>query len=115
MAAASEDEDPIGEGEAAGGWVSAVVGQDGLLDRLQLHARAMRSGSKDLADHIIAAVRAAQQDQLRRAGESAASPEEAVDPEQFFRRLDDMEAQAAQDFARLTSSLDETLRRLEEK
>ncbi|WP_326820603.1 YbaB/EbfC family nucleoid-associated protein [Streptosporangium sp. NBC_01756] len=114
MPAAPENDEPTGTGEAAGGMVGAVVGEDGLLATLRLDARAMRFGSMDLADHIVSAVRAAQQDRLERMDE-ATSAEEGVLPEEFMRRLDDMEAQASHDFARLTSSLDETLRRLEER
>ncbi|MER6943206.1 hypothetical protein ABT294_04205 [Nonomuraea sp. NPDC000554] len=115
MPATPEDEVPTGAGEAAGGLVGAVVGEDGLLAGLRLDARAMRFASEDLADHIVSAVRAAQQDRLQRVGEPATSPEEGVDLEEFTRRLDGMEAQAAHDFARLTASLDETLRRLDER
>ncbi|MER5425969.1 YbaB/EbfC family nucleoid-associated protein [Streptosporangium roseum] len=115
MTATPEGDELTGTGEAAGGLVGAVVSEDGLLARLRLDARAMRFGSQDLADHIVSAVRAAQQDRLERMDEPAASPEEGVLPEEFMRRLDDMETQAAHDFTRLTASLDETLRRLEER
>ncbi|WP_433253510.1 YbaB/EbfC family nucleoid-associated protein [Streptosporangium sp. CA-135522] len=115
MAATSEGDGPTGTGEAAGGLVSVLVDEDGLLARLRLDPRTMRLGSHELADHIVAAVRTAQRDRLERMDEPAALAEEGLDAQEFIRRLDDMEAQAAQDFARLTSSLDETLRRLEER
>ncbi|WP_101790054.1 hypothetical protein [Nonomuraea indica] len=111
--APDEDEPPTGSGEAAGGLVRAVVGEDGLLAELRLNARAMRFGSDDLADHVLSAVRAAQQDRLSRIEPPA--EEQSLDVEEFTRRLDDMENQAARDFARLTASLDEALRRIEER
>ncbi|MGN9842419.1 hypothetical protein ACTMTI_30275 [Nonomuraea sp. H19] len=114
MRAAPEDDPPTGAGETAGGLVGAVVGEDGLLARLRLDPRAMRFGSHELADYILGAVRAAQQDRLKRVGEPAPPPEESLDTEELIRRVNDMEAQAASDFARLTSSLEEMLRRLDE-
>ncbi|MEV4114790.1 hypothetical protein [Nonomuraea sp. NPDC049695] len=111
MAAASGDEGLMGHGQAAKGLIRAVVGEDGLLARLRLDARAMRLGSEDLAGHVLSAVRAAQQDRLSRA---EPSPEENPGMDEFMRRLDEMEAQTAQDFAFVTSSLDEALRRLKE-
>lgn len=110
-----EDAEPTGAGHAAGGLVNAVVGADGLLARIQLDARVMRFASQDLADHIVTAVQAAQRDQLERAREHTPPTEESLDLEEFNRRLDDMEAQSAADFARVTSSLNEMLRRLDEE
>lgn len=115
MATAPQDDEPIGEAEAAGGLVRAVVGGDGLLAGVRLDARAMRFASQDLAEHIVSAVRAAQQDRLRRVGDPPEPSEEGADMEEFLRRLDAMEEQAAHDFGRLTASLDETLRRLYER
>ncbi|TDD04653.1 hypothetical protein [Nonomuraea diastatica] len=85
------------------------------MARLKLDPRSMRLGSHELAGHIVAAVRAAQQDRLAKVGEPA-TPLEAEGPgaEEFIRRVNDMEAQAASDFARLTSSLEEMLRRLDD-
>ncbi|MGW0805892.1 hypothetical protein [Nonomuraea sp. NPDC002799] len=113
MAPPYKDDSPTGSGEAAGGLVRAVVGEDGLLAELRLNARAMRFSSKDLAEHVLAAVRAAQQDRLSRAEPPA--EEESLDEEELIRRLDDLELQAARDFAQLTASLDEALRRIEER
>ncbi|MEO3800749.1 YbaB/EbfC family nucleoid-associated protein [Nonomuraea sp. B1E8] len=114
MRALPEDDPLTGAGEAAGGQVRAVVGEDGLLARMKLDPRAMRLGSHELAGHIVAAVRAAQQDRLARVGEPATPAEEGPGTEEFIRRVNDMEAQAASDFARLTSSLEEMLRRLDD-
>ncbi|TDE22005.1 YbaB/EbfC family DNA-binding protein [Nonomuraea mesophila] len=111
--AAPEDDAPTGAGEAAGGQVRAVVGEDGLLARLKLDPRAMRLASHDLAEHIVAAVRAAQQDRLARTPEPG-PPQDDLATEELIRRVNDLEAQAAGDFARLTSSLDEMLRRLDD-
>ncbi|GAA3688576.1 hypothetical protein GCM10022224_062550 [Nonomuraea antimicrobica] len=110
---AANDPEPTGDGEAADGLVRASVGADGLLAGLRLDARAMRFGSHDLADHVVSAVRAAQQDRLSRL-DKPAEPPEPPDLKEFVHRLDDLEAQAARDFAQLTSRLDETLRRLDE-
>ncbi|MEU4234123.1 YbaB/EbfC family nucleoid-associated protein [Nonomuraea sp. NPDC026600] len=101
-------------GEAAGGQVSADVGADGLLTALRLDPRALRLGSRELAGQIVVAVRAAQRAHLDRMGESSEEPVALGEHEQTLaRRLDELEVQASRDFDRLTSALDETLRRLE--
>lgn len=95
--------------------ISADVGADGLLEGLRLNPRALRLGSEMLAGHIVAAVRAAQENLSDQIGESAADSATAggLEPAALVRRLDEVEDQAAQNFTRLTATLDETLRRLE--
>ncbi|MGN9840076.1 hypothetical protein ACTMTI_18315 [Nonomuraea sp. H19] len=117
MADPSEHDDVRGAGEAAVGLISAAVGRDGLLEGLRLDPRALRLGSHDLAEQIVIAVRAAQHDLLDQIGDGGAEPSApaGMEPETLMRRLDELEIQAERDFARLTSSLDETLRRLEER
>ncbi|MDN3352302.1 YbaB/EbfC family nucleoid-associated protein [Actinomadura sp. DC4] len=90
------------------GLVTADIGADGLLEGLRLSPRALRLGSEALAEHIVSAVRAAQQDQRDKTGEGA---REGLDT--MVRRLDEMEVQAERAFGHLTSTLDEALRRLE--
>jgi DNA-binding protein YbaB len=103
-------------GESLDGLVSAYVGGDGLLERLQLNPRALRLSSEALAEHIVSAVRVAQKDLRDQTGESVrvGAVPEGLDPATMVRRLDEMETQADLGFARLTSALDEALRRLEE-
>ncbi|MEV6861506.1 hypothetical protein AB0M44_10945 [Streptosporangium subroseum] len=111
-----QDDGPSGTGEAIAGLVSAAVGTDGLLENLVLNPRALRAGSQELAEHIVAAVRAAQQHRLSRIAE-AAGDEPAMDDvglDALMKHLDDLEAQVSVDFTRLTSALDDTLRRIEE-
>ncbi|MEV8633516.1 YbaB/EbfC family nucleoid-associated protein [Streptosporangium sp. NPDC051023] len=115
--AVSDESDARGTGEAAGGLVSAEVGADGLLERLRLNPRSLRLCLEELAEEVVSAVRAAQQDRIGRIGER---PEEAVapadlGPEVLMRRLDEMEIHVVHDFDRLTATLDETLRRLEDR
>jgi hypothetical protein len=102
-------------GEAADGQVSADVCADGLLTALRLDPRALRLGSQELAGQIVIAVRAAQRAHLDRMGESSEEPAAPGEHEAqtLARRLDELEVQASRDFDRLTSALDETLRRLE--
>jgi hypothetical protein len=76
----------------------------------------MRLSSEQLAEHVVSAVRAAQQDRLGRVGESADGAEGAVngfDAEMLTKRLAELEAQSARDFMQLTAALDETLRRID--
>ncbi|MFE3451988.1 hypothetical protein ACFXJ8_24015 [Nonomuraea sp. NPDC059194] len=115
MADRSGHDDMRGAGEAAAGLVSAEVGHDGLLEALHLNPRVLRLGSHDLAEQIVLAVRAAQRDLLDQIGDGGEEPiaPEGVDPEALMGRLDELELRAEHDFERLTSSLDETLRRLE--
>jgi hypothetical protein len=81
--------------------VWADIGADGLLESLRLSPQAMRLTATELAAHIVSAVRVAQQ-----AGR-------AIDPATMVRRLDEMQAQADLGFTRLTTALDEALRRLD--
>ncbi|WP_214408840.1 hypothetical protein [Sphaerisporangium fuscum] len=114
MADDQEAEDLRGQGESAAGQIVAVVGVDGLLEDLRLNPRSLRMGSEELAEHIVSAVRAAQQDRLSRTGESEPDAEAAaIDPAELMRRLDDLEVQALRDFGSLNATLDEMLRRME--
>ncbi|MFF5206589.1 YbaB/EbfC family nucleoid-associated protein [Streptosporangium sp. NPDC000396] len=116
MAASQQGDGPSGTGEAAAGLVNAVVGADGLLEKLTLNPRALRSGSQELAEHIVVAVRAAQRHRLSQI-DKADGDDSAIDDaglDALLQRLDDLEAQANVDFMRLTSALDDTLRRIEE-
>jgi DNA-binding protein YbaB len=110
---ASEGEDLRGFGEAARGLVGATVGADGLLENVRIAPRALRLDSQELAEQVLAAVRAAQQDQLARAGEPADDLPPALAPETMAKRLDAFEAEALDRFSRMNTSLDELLRRLE--
>ncbi|MEV0195967.1 hypothetical protein [Nonomuraea sp. NPDC050691] len=95
--------------------VVATVGDDGLLEALRLDPRVLRNGSQDLAEQVVAAVRAAQRHHLSRAADAADTADTAAGPapESLVQRLDQMELQAVHDFDRLVSTLDETVRRLE--
>lgn len=94
-------------GRASGELVSAEVGTDGLLEGLRLNPRALRLSSEALAGHIVAAVRAAQ---LNRIGEC---PADEADVYGLIRRIDEIEVQTARDFDRLTSTIEDSLHRLE--
>ncbi|MEV0148813.1 MULTISPECIES: hypothetical protein [unclassified Nonomuraea] len=114
MTADQEADEPRGRGESAAGQVVAVVGADGLLEHLRLNPRSLRMGSEELAEHVVSAVRAAQQDQMARAGEPPPDAEaEAIDPAELMHRLDELEVQSLRDFASLNATLDEMLRRME--
>ncbi|MEU8104221.1 YbaB/EbfC family nucleoid-associated protein [Nonomuraea muscovyensis] len=112
MARQHSSGDGRGSGSSGDGLVAATVGDDGLLEALRLDPRVLRLGSHDLAEQVVAAVRAAQRRHLSQAAEATDAAAEP-DPEPLVQRLDEMELQAAQDFDRLVSALDETLRRLE--
>jgi DNA-binding protein YbaB len=113
----AEDADPRGVGEAACGLVSAEVGADGLLADLRLNPRALRLGSAALAEDIVSAVRAAQEDLRGRTDESAGPPAlpEGLDPSVLVRRLEEVETQADLGFLRFSTVLDEALRRLDDR
>ncbi|MEV4097905.1 hypothetical protein [Streptosporangium saharense] len=97
--------------------MSADVGADGLLAGLTLNPRALRLNARPLTEHIVSAVRAAQRDRIARLDERAEgeTAQDGLDPAELVRRLDEFEAQATRDFDRLTWTLDETLRRLDDR
>ncbi|GLW11608.1 hypothetical protein Misp01_67360 [Microtetraspora sp. NBRC 13810] len=71
-----------------------------------------------LAGNIVSAARAAQQDRLGRIEESEgdeAAPQEGFDSGELVQRLDELAAEAVQDFDRVTSALGEMSRRLEKR
>ncbi|NUW31465.1 hypothetical protein HTZ77_08510 [Nonomuraea sp. SMC257] len=117
MPTRQEADDPRGRGESAAGQVVAVVGADGLLESLSLNPRSLRMGSDELAEHVVSAVRAAQQDLVARTDEPPPDAEEAegdaIDPAELMHRLDELEVQSLRDFASLNATLDELLRRME--
>jgi hypothetical protein len=104
-----------GSGTGASGLVIASVGSDGLLARLRLDPRALRLGSHDLAELIVGAVRAAQEEHLAQAPDEPEQPEDPEAERRLSSRLDELEVGAVRDFERLTSALDEVLRRLEDR
>ncbi|MGN9836796.1 hypothetical protein ACTMTI_01605 [Nonomuraea sp. H19] len=95
--------------------MGAEVGTDGLLEGLRLNPRVLRLSAEALARHIVSAVRAAQQDRLGRIGECPPGPSEGLDLEGLICRIDEMEVQTARDFDWLTSTIEETLRQLEDR
>ncbi len=102
--------------------MSAVVGADGLLERLRLSPRTTRLDGATLADQIVAVVRAAQQDRLNRvddigdeaAGEGTDNDSADFDVQELILRVEELEFRAYGDLSRMNAVLDETLRRLDD-
>lgn len=102
--------------------MSAVVGADGLLERLRLSPRTTRLDGATLADQIVAVVRAAQQDRLNRvddtgdedAREGADNGSADFDVQELILRVEELEFRAYGDLSRLNAVLDETLQRLDD-
>jgi hypothetical protein len=102
--------------EAARDGIRARLDANGLLERLDLNPRVLRLGSDELAGRIVQAVRTAQEDWLakgNRPGADASPIPEGLDQKTLMRRLEEMEAQADRGYARLTATLEETLRRMD--
>ncbi|TDD48227.1 YbaB/EbfC family DNA-binding protein [Nonomuraea terrae] len=83
-----------GSGTAADGHVVVSADSSGRIDKIQLNPRAMRLASQDLADELLRAVNAAQDDCARQAREllAGAGVGEVVDEAAFAameRRLEE--------------------------
>lgn len=91
-----------GTGTAAGGQIVVGADSSGRIDKIDLNPRVMRLGSKELADELLRAVNAAQDDCARQAEEllAGAGMNTVVDEATFAeveRRMNDLAASFQQD------------------
>ncbi|MBB5074874.1 YbaB/EbfC family nucleoid-associated protein [Nonomuraea endophytica] len=82
--------DTSGTGESRSGMISAAVGHDGRIRKLKIEARAMRLDSAELAEQVVEAVTAAQDD-LDRATRALLPPGENADPADIMRQFEDLQ------------------------
>ncbi|MFI6293153.1 YbaB/EbfC family nucleoid-associated protein [Nonomuraea sp. NPDC050790] len=91
-----------GAGESRSGMISAAVGHDGRIRTLKIGPRAMRLESAELAEQVIEAVTAAQDD-LDRATRALLPPGENgengenVDPAAIMRRFEEIQDDLARE------------------
>ncbi|MFI6538464.1 YbaB/EbfC family nucleoid-associated protein [Nonomuraea sp. NPDC050547] len=79
-----------GAGESRSGMINAEVGPNGRISRLKIEARAMRLDSAELAEQVVEAVTAAQ-DELDRATRALLPPGENADPADIVRQFEDLQ------------------------
>ncbi|WP_329428151.1 YbaB/EbfC family nucleoid-associated protein [Streptosporangium sp. NBC_01495] len=102
-----------GSGEAAGGQVRAVAGQDGRLHELHLNPRVMRMASENLAQEILLAVNAALDD--LRAGVPGLEAAELTDPQELAKTLGGVHADVMRRMDEFADGVELVVRRLEER
>lgn len=118
LSAPENQEDPAwetlrGNGQAADGQVSVLVGPDGRLAELNLNPRVMRMASEDLAREILTAVNAALDD--LRAGIPGLDPAAVMDPRKLTESLEDVHADVTRRLDEFASGIELAVRRLEER
>ncbi|MFI6900040.1 YbaB/EbfC family nucleoid-associated protein [Nonomuraea sp. NPDC050394] len=79
-----------GVGESRSGMINAAVGPDGRISKLKIEARAMRLDSAELAEQVVEAVSAAQED-LDRATRALLPPGENAGPADIMRQFEDLQ------------------------
>ncbi|MEV4894222.1 YbaB/EbfC family nucleoid-associated protein [Nonomuraea sp. NPDC055795] len=79
-----------GAGESRSGMINAMVGPNGRISKLKIEARAMRLDSAELAEQVVEAVTAAQDD-LDRATRALLPPGENADPADIMRQFEDLQ------------------------
>jgi DNA-binding protein YbaB len=112
-AAAPEDaggEPAEGVGEAADGKVRVTAGPGGLLKSVELDPRALRLGSEELAEQVMAAVNAALTD-LRSAAAGAAAAQ-AVDPAGLANALHELQDRSVRQMEMISQAFNDALSRL---
>ncbi|MCG5212969.1 YbaB/EbfC family nucleoid-associated protein [Streptosporangium sp. KLBMP 9127] len=102
-----------GSGEAAGGQVRAVAGQDGRLRELHLNPRVMRMASEDLAREILAAVNTALDD--LRASVPGLEAADLTDPQGLAETLGGVHADVMRRLDEFADGVELVARRLEER
>ncbi|MBG6067715.1 YbaB/EbfC family nucleoid-associated protein [Micromonospora ureilytica] len=109
---------PTGEGElrgrgtAADGLVEAVVVGYGRLESLEIDPRLLRRGTGAIADHVIEAVRTAQDDELRQRQEMLGGD---IDQAATHRQLEAVAAEAWRGLDGMIGDLDALTRRFDKR
>ncbi|XVQ11666.1 YbaB/EbfC family nucleoid-associated protein [Spirillospora sp. CA-255316] len=99
-----------GVGEAADGKVRVTAGPGGLLKSVELDPRALRLGSEELAEQVMAAVNAALTD-LRSAAAGAAAAQ-AVDPAALTNALHELQDRSVRQMEMISQAFNDALSRL---
>jgi DNA-binding protein YbaB len=116
LAAAGDGQGPGHEvrGVGHGGQerVRAEVSAGGRLEALSIDPTLARVGVESIAEYVIDAVRAAQEDAQRQVAEAMAAAG-GVDTRALSRQLGDVAVEATRGFDRMLADLDGVLRRLD--
>ncbi|GIF52355.1 hypothetical protein DFJ67_8125 [Asanoa ferruginea] len=99
----------FGHGSAADGQVEAEVSAFGRLESLVIDPRLLRAGGADVAEFVVEAVRAAQDDERTRRTAAVGTPDTAALTKQLERVSED----AYRGFNKMIGDLDAITRRMD--
>ncbi|MEV4617173.1 YbaB/EbfC family nucleoid-associated protein [Asanoa sp. NPDC049573] len=99
----------VGRGVAADGQVSAEVSAFGRLETVEIDPRLLRAGAAAVAEFVVEAVRAAQDDERTQRSSALGTPDTAALTKQLERVSED----AFRGFDRMVSDLDAITRRMD--
>jgi DNA-binding protein YbaB len=94
--------------------VRAEVSAGGRLEALSIDPMLVRVGVEAIAQYVIEAVRAAQEDAQRQVAEAVAATG-GVDTQALSHQLGDVAVEATRGFDRMLADLDSVLRRLDRR
>ncbi len=109
----SDSEAVRGIGTAADEAVRAEVSACGRLESLSVDPRLLRSGTTAIAEYVLEAVRAAQDDAQRQSSQLLGGVAGGFDPARLSAGLQQVATDAARSFERMVGDLDAVTRRLE--
>ncbi|NJP35640.1 YbaB/EbfC family nucleoid-associated protein [Micromonospora thermarum] len=103
----------MGRGAGGDGLVEAEVSAFGRLESLVIDPSLLRAGTTAIAEYVVEAVRAAQDDERTRRAETlgAAAPDTAA----LARQLERVSEEAFRGFDRMISDLDAATRRIDRR
>ncbi|WP_196255814.1 YbaB/EbfC family nucleoid-associated protein [Micromonospora sp. WMMD558] len=107
-------EEMVGRGAGGDGLVEAEVSAFGRLESLVIDPSLLRAGTSAIAQYVVEAVRAAQDDERTRRAETlgaAAAPDTAA----LARQLERVSEEAFRGFDRMISDLDAATRRIDRR
>ncbi|MER7460855.1 YbaB/EbfC family nucleoid-associated protein [Micromonospora sp. NPDC126480] len=103
----------VGRGTGGDGLVEAEVSAFGRLESLVIDPSLLRAGTAAVAEHVLEAVRAAQDDERTRRAETLGGA--VPDPAALTRQLERVSEDAFRGFDRMISDLDAATRRIERR
>ncbi len=108
-------EEVRGVGTGGDGRVRAEVSAFGRLEALSIDATLLRVGTSVIAEYVLEAVRAAQDDAQRQSSELVGLVPGGLDPAELSATLGQVAGEATRGFDRMLGDLDAVLRRIDRR